>query len=359
MSVHKDSKTNTWYFRKRMQQLDGSIRNCKRSGFKTKKEAQKAEVEFSFDDAKSKLLISNLWAEYYNHRKTRIKASTLYAEKLMMNKYILPIFSNKDSNKISLSDIQRWQNQLLETNLSINRINKICLVFSQLLDYGKTFYQVKDNPIKKLGFIKDTSIKEQKIDIWTKQEFETFIDKVEELNFKTLFYTLYYTGLRIGEALALTFNDIDLDNRIMIINKTVSYDSENSNQSYSVTAPKTKNGNRKIDLPVVYINFLKSYLTECSKIKHKQNDFLFGISKPLARTSIKRIKNEACKAAGVKQIRIHDFRHTHASMLIEKGVDPIYVKERLGHDDISTTLNTYSHLFKNRRKSIIETIENL
>ena len=108
-----------------------------------------------------------------------------------------------------------------------------------------------------------------------------------------------------------------------------------------------------------YINFLKSYLTECSKIKHKQNDFLFGISKPLARTSIKRIKNEACKAAGVKQIRIHDFRHTHASMLIEKGVDPIYVKERLGHDDISTTLNTYSHLFKNRRKSIIETIENL
>jgi len=81
------------------------------------------------------------------------------------------------------------------------------------------------------------------------------------------------------------------------------------------------------------------------------------VARKPAATTVTRIKNEACKSSGVKQIRLHDFRHTHASMLIEKGVDPLYVKERLGHDDISTTLNTYSHLFKSRRETIIKTIE--
>lgn len=360
MSVHKDLKTNTWFFRKRIQNIDGSVRNCKRSGFKTKKEALKAEVEFGFDNTTNNITVSTLWNEYYDYRKNKIKPSTLYSDKIIANKYILPFFGNRQCNSLKLIDIKQWQKNLQEGELSTARVNKICLNFSLLLDFGRNFYNLKDNPVKKVGSIKGQSIKVQKIDIWTKEEFEAFIDKVNSVQYKTLFYTLYYTGLRIGEAMALTFADIDLENKVLSVNKTLSFGNENVT-GYIVTSPKTRNANRKIDLPNSYIKILKIYIEklEKDKIRYSQSDYIFGISKPLAATTVTRIKNNACKEAGVKQIRIHDFRHTHASMLIEKGVDPLYVKERLGHDDISTTLNTYSHLFKNRRKSIIETIEKL
>ncbi len=360
MSVHKDLKTNTWFFRKRVQNVDGSIKNCKRSGFKTKKEALKAEVEFCFANTANTITISVLWNEYTKYRRNKVKASTLYSNRLIASKYILPAFGNRETKTITVSDISKWQEELLKTGLSIQRVNSICLIFSQLFDFGKTFYSLTDNPVKKIGSIKDQSIKVQKIDIWTKEEFELFIDKVNSVQYKTLFYTLYYTGMRIGEVLALTFEDVDLDNKIIYVNKTLSFGDENK-KGYMVTAPKTRNGNRKIDLSSRFISIINDYLQyiKSNHIKYDDKDFLFGISKPLPKTTIGRIKNNACKEAGVKQIRIHDFRHTHASMLIEKGVDPLYVKERLGHDDISTTLNTYSHLFASRRKSIIETIEKL
>ena len=228
MSVHKDTKTNTWYFRKRVQQLDGSIKNCKRSGFKTKKDALKAELDFNSDNSAAKLSVEDLWNEFYKYRKNKVKASTLYASRIIATKYILPTFNNRDSRTLTLSDISRWQEQLLETNLSIKRINKICLAFSQILDFGKAFYALRENPVKKLGSIKDDTIKIQKIDIWTKEEFTSFMDKVKSIQYKTLFATLYYTGMRIGEALALTFEDIDLTNKIININKTLSFGEEST-----------------------------------------------------------------------------------------------------------------------------------
>lgn len=359
MSVHKDVKTNTWYFRKRMQQLDGSIRNCKRSGFKTKKEAQKAEIEFSFDDVKGKLSIKDLYHSYYQDQKNKLKASHLYNKKVAIEKYILPIFGEKDCNKITINDIRQWHNKLLAEDLSIRRINTVHSFFSQMLEYGHLFYNVEKNPVKMIGTLKDTSIKKSTIDIWTKEEFNQFISKVENPVYNALFNLLYYTGLRIGEALALSFQDVNLQNKTLIVSKTISFKSNSGN--YDVSNPKTSNSNRVINLPTTLIEILDKYFIflKTNKIKQKNTDFLFGINKPLSKTTIARIKDNTCKLAKVKQIRIHDFRHTHASTLIQMGLDPIYIKERLGHEDISTTLNTYSHLFAEKKKSIIDIIEKL
>lgn len=359
MSVHKDLKTNTWFFRKRIQNIDGSVRNCKRSGFKTKKEALKAEVEFGFDDVKGKITINDLYCYFLQDQKKKIKASHLYNKKIAIEKYILPIFGEKDCNKITINDIRQWQNQLMAAKISVGRINTIHSFFSQMLEYGHLFYNVEKNPVKMIGPLKNNSIKKSTIEVWTKEEFNQFISKVKNPVYNALFNLLYYTGLRIGEALALSFEDVNLETKILIVNKSISFKSNSG--KYDVSTPKTMNSNRVINLPSSLIENLNKYFAflKTNKIKPKNTDFLFGINKPLSKTTIARIKDKACDLAKVKRIRIHDFRHTHASTLILMGLDPIYIKERLGHEDVSTTLNTYSHLFAESRKNIISIIEKI
>jgi len=90
----------------------------------------------------------------------------------------------------------------------------------------------------------------------------------------------------------------------------------------------------------------------------KKDTFVFGADTPLADTTIERYKNQYCKLAKVKQIRIHDFRHSHASLLIYKKVDIMQVARRLGHSDIKMTWNTYSHLLPNAEEEAIKALEN-
>ena len=350
MSVHKDKARGTWYYCRRVVGLDGKIHQQKRRGYKTKKEAQIAEM--SNDESPSNLTIGLLSNYYYEYQKSRVKASTLYWKTKMYSKYIKPVFENRDVNSITPHQIKEWQDQVAN-KVSIYQTNNVTTEFSKMYEFGRDFYNVKNNPIKRVGTIKDSSIKEIKINVWSKEEFNAFITHTHT-PYKELFYLFYYTGCRIGEALALTWEDIDFENKTLRINKTISLNN-------TITPPKTIKSNRIIAITSILIEILKNYKEEISKskIKAKKTDFIFGIGTPLAKTTIRREKDIACKEAGVKQIRIHDFRHTHASQLIELGLDPLYIRDRLGHEDISTTLNTYSHLLEKRKEQQNNMLENL
>ena len=104
------------------------------------------------------------------------------------------------------------------------------------------------------------------------------------------------------------------------------------------------------------------FCTDHHSIKYtnfKENWFVFGNTVPLGDDAIRRRKNNDCKLAGVKQIRIHDFRHSCASLLINNGADITLVAKYLGHSKIDETLNTYSHMFKNKLNNIINLIDTL
>ena len=204
----------------------------------------------------------------------------------------------------------------------------------------------------------DPNERKKEMKFWTFDEFNKFISVEDDLMYKTFFKTLYFCGLRKGEIRALNWHDIDFKNNTLSVNKGIS-DNVNGKR-YIISSPKTPTSNRTLPLPKDVINDLKElkeYYMDFTNFKEEW--FVFGGSLPIGDDSIRRRKNNNCKLAGVKEIRIHDFRHSCASLLISQGADITMVAKFLGHSKIDETLNTYSHMFQNKLTSIITIIDNL
>ena len=189
------------------------------------------------------------------------------------------------------------------------------------------------------------------------EEFKKFISVEKDILYKTMYETFYYCGLRKGELRALTWNDIDFEEKTIKINKNIVIGEE---KKYAITTPKTKASIRKIPIPNKLLLDLKALYNLNKNKKDFNNDlFVFGFIDPISSEKISRRKNKNCKLASVQQIRIHDFRHSCASLLINNNASISLVARYLGHSKIDETLNTYSHLFKNKLDEIIQIIDNL
>ena len=198
------------------------------------------------------------------------------------------------------------------------------------------------------------------MDFYTLDEFKKFISNENDIKFKCLYETLYYCGLRKGEARALTWNDIDFENKELRVNKNVVQIEGENSYKYMITTPKTKSSIRILPISDTLLNHFKILL---ERDKHvygfKKNWFVFGDDRPITNFQVRNRKNKLCKQAELKQIRIHDFRHSCASLLINNGANITIVAKYLGHTKIDETLNTYSHMFKNKLNDIVSTINNL
>lgn len=211
--------------------------------------------------------------------------------------------------------------------------------------------------IKMSGFSNVNDLKKEMC-FFTYDEFQLFIKQEKSLKYKVYFEMLYYCGLRKGEANALTWKDIDFNNHSININKNVVL--KIKGQEYVLLPPKTKSSIRTLVLHQKLEDNLKLIYNEYAQYTNFSTDwFVFGGIAPLKDTAVANHKNNNCKLAGVKQIRMHDFRHSCASLLINNGASISLVAKYLGHSNISTTLNTYTHMFKNEMSEIVNTINNL
>lgn len=185
---------------------------------------------------------------------------------------------------------------------------------------------------------------------WTKEEFDQFIPHVSDKPMsKVIFYLFFYSGIREGELLALTLNDFDFDKNTVSITKNYA----RVNNQDIIQTPKTPKSKRTITLPAEIMEMVKEY--GGMLYDYKPTDRLF----PTQKSFLTREMVRGCKLSGVKKIRIHDLRHSHASLLIELGFAPLLISERLGHENVETTLNTYSHLYPNKHGEVAEILSNL
>lgn len=177
---------------------------------------------------------------------------------------------------------------------------------------------------------------------WTQEEFTKFDDAlIDKRQSYIAFKVLYWTGMRLGELLALTIGDIDFDKNMISITKSY----QRIGKKDVITDPKTPNSKRKISVPEFLITDLKDYIN--SMYKPQKEERVFEISKYFLEHEMQRgIKN-----SGVKKIRIHDLRHSHASHLIHIGVPILEVSRRLGHQSPNITLGVYGHLYPDRQKN--------
>ena len=221
-------------------------------------------------------------------------------------------------------------------------------------DYCVKFYNLKQNTARMIGNFKNDEIHNNKDNIWSLEEFNQFISVVDDPIYHALFNLLYFTGMRKGEALALTFQDINFDTNQIIINKTITKYLYHNQKL--ITTPKTNSSNRTIVIDNILLQELKS-LKEMYQCDNKA--FVFGNNQSIAFTTLKRKKDRYCELANVKPITIHEFRHSHACLLFENNVQIEDIKKRLGHSNISMTMNTYLKYLPNEEKRVLSTLNHL
>lgn len=367
MSVYKDENNKTWLFKLHYKDITGKYKYITRRGFKTKGEARNAEsayrLKIEYLPKSKNITFGILYNEYLEYKKTIVKESTLLTDDNKVKLHLMPFFKDKEIGDITTQDIHKWQQYMLEhkNDYSVSYIRKIQTILSSTLKYAMKKDYIRHNVAQQYGHVPIYSkgVKKE-MKFYTYDQWKIFEDVLEDDVYKVLFQTLYYTGLRLGEALALTFNDIEVQSGIknIHVNKTVT--NKTKNKGYAITKPKNATANRTVSIPDVLRNVLQIHYEKCKKISGFNNRcFVFGIAKPLSTTTIERRKNNACKKAGLEQIRIHDFRHSHASFLINNDVPAIYISKRLGHSSLQTTLDTYVHMFDRQNQVALDIMNNI
>ena len=351
MPAYKDEKTGKWFAKFYYTNWQGIKKQKWKRGFATKKEALGFERDFlEKQSANPDMTFQNLYEIYMEDMAARLKQSTLLTKKTVLQTHILPFFGNKPINEIKASDVRRWQAKLMSSpnNYSQTYLKKINTELNSIINYAKRFYDLNTNPCGKAGTI--GKAKAEEMHYWTYDEYIAFREGVKDKSLSYIcFEVLYWTGMREGELLALSPADIDLDNKTISINRT--YQRIEGKDVF--TSPKTRKSKRKIPIPDFLCQELSDYIQ--SRYMLDADERLFPITKSYLSHEMIR----GCKNTGVKKIRIHDIRHSHASLLINQGCDALMLADRLGHEKVSTTLNTYSHLFPHKQQELVHSLESL
>lgn len=351
MPAYKDEKTGKWFAKFYYTNWQGIKKQKWKRGFATKKEALGFERDFlEKQSANPDMTFQNLYEIYMEDMAARLKQSTLLTKKAVLQTHILPFFGSKPINEIKASDVRRWQAKLMSSpnNYSQTYLKKISTELNSIINYAKRFYDLNTNPCGKAGTI--GKAKAEEMDYWTYDEYIAFREGVKDKSLSYIcFEVLYWTGMREGELLALSPADIDLDNKTISINRT--YQRIEGKDVF--TSPKTRKSKRKIPIPDFLCQELSDYIQ--SRYMLDADERLFPVTKSYLSHEMIR----GCKNTGVKKIRIHDIRHSHASLLINQGCDALMLADRLGHEKVSTTLNTYSHLFPHKQQELVHSLESL
>lgn len=356
MASFEKGKNGKWSVRFRTIE-EGMVVHKRLSGFSSKRDADAAYINYLAEHPAdgtalpNDLTVDELYTYYKNYIAKRNKETSVDTVSGTLEKYAIPFFEGRKVRKLKSVDIVNWQNYLLSQCKSQQYCIKIFAYFNTMLNFGEKYYDLP-NIARRVGNFKRTQ-KPHQMQIWTETEFKQFISVVDNLTYKTLFSFLYLTGCRKGEALALSWADINLDGGIVHIEKHCDFHVKG--EPYKIfNTPKNLYSIRDVYLPNNLLELLKQHK---AAQKAKQSDFVFCGKAPLPAETMRREFHRYADIAGVKRIRIHDLRHSHASFLISKGQDIVTVAHRLGHKDIVQTLNTYSHFMPNKQKEMLEIME--
>ncbi len=349
MSVAKMKDGKHWYVFVRYKDWDGTTRQHKKEGFQRRSDAQ--QYERSFLERKSgstSMSVASMYQIYMEDCETRLKPTTLENKKFLFQKHVLPYLGKMQLDEVTPATIRKWQNTLLDTDYSKTYLKTVHNQVSALFNYAIKYYGLKSNPARLAGSMGKKSA--DSMQFWTVAEFEAFqraiMDKPASW---VMFNVLYWTGMRQGELFALTASDIDLQSNTIRVCKSYARLGQND----LIQEPKTPKSNRTITIPQFLADILDDYLKSLYSLA--PNNSIFPYTKHMLLHEMKR----GCAQSGVKRIRVHDLRHSHASMLIEMGYSPILIAERLGHENIETTLQTYSHLYPNKQSELASAIDEL
>lgn len=352
-----------WYFYTWISLPEGGRRMYTSKNYMTKKEAALAEKEFILKKEKKEINVSNmtfkeLYEEFYEYKKDKVKITTQRSYRVNIKE--LKEFYNLKIRDIQLSHYIAWRKRVGELDLADKTKNGYYKLLKTILNYGTKWHDFNFTSIyNKMEKFQNPNRPPVEMDFYTWEEFKQFLSAVDELKYRCLFQTLYYCGLRRGELRGLSWDNIDFEGKCISVVKNV-VNMKGEYGFWNVTTPKTRTSTRTIPIPKQLVDDLKEYYEEQKKqYGFNIKWFVFGDTSPIHPHVLRMHNKKYADRAGIKTIRLHDYRHSCASILINSGASIMVVAKFLGHAKIDETLNTYSHLFKNKLDEVVQTMENL
>lgn len=314
----------------------------------------------------SRLTVKQLFDEYevYHSHETR-KTSHDSAMRNLRNR-VLPSMGDCRLDKLSQPVLAKWKNEIAATDLSIVTKQNAYAAFAAMLNYAVKMEYIQKNPLTVLGNFRNAELIEKpadKLQFYTPEQFLAYISVAGESavscadwGYYVFFNIAFYTGARKGEINALKWSDIDGD--ILHIRRSIAQKLKGGDVE---TPPKNKSSYRDLQIPAPLLDILsehKGRQQEASRL-FTEDYRICGGERPLRDTSIENKNKAFSKAAGLPHIRIHDFRHSHASLLANEGINIQEIARRLGHSNVQMTWNTYSHLYPREEERAVEILNRI
>ena len=347
--ITKDGRS--WVFIQYSKGLDGKRHQYQSQAYMTEEEAIQAEKiylnKYKDVEVNPHMTFKEAYTIYYDYQKDKIKDSTLktYRDRI---KY-MGLLDNVELVNLNWDLYQKWRAQMNKTNLCDRYKTDIQKFIKQVINFAekqwdfnlRKFYN-KLEPFKTPGALK------KEMDFYEPEEFFKFISVVDDLRYKCFFELLYYCGLRRSEARGLQWKHIDFINKTLTVSQQV-LNPSNSNASteWYISSTKTEASNRTIPISTTLLNDLAELKkTNERLLKFKQTWFVLGDDVPMATGRMYFYRDKYAEKAGIRRIRLHDFRHSCASALISGAAPITAVSNFLGHSETTETLETYTHMFK-------------
>ena len=351
MSVYKDEKTGAWYCIFRYKDFSGKTIQKKKKGFQTKREAKEYEIEFQRKvSGKGDMMFESLVEMYLADCKVRHKPNVYQGEAFNIERHILPYFGKLRVKDIKAGTVREWQNDVLIPKYRYASIQHYNGALRGIFRYGVHYCGLSENPVTVAGPIRYPGKSEEKspIRFWTREQFDYFLAFVKKPSLRLQFNTLFWTGMRRGEMLGLRVCDVDLQRKeIHIEQNRVRLPLAGSPDV--IQSPKTRSSRRVVGITDKLAEEFKTYID--SLYEPKPTDLLFQTNTSVIGGMFRYYQ----KVHNITpRIRLHDLRHSHASMLINLGVSPKAVADRLGHANESMVMRIYGHLYPEKRNEIVD-----
>lgn len=350
--------------------VTGKQRRTTRRGFRTMAEAKTAlsrleleVIENGLPTSKRKIMtFEKVYKMWFEQHKATVKESSAYIHNTIIKVQILPYFGALRVDKIDTAYCQKQVNRIFKT---LKNYNSAINLIRRIFDYAKVMKQIKTNPMNDVIVPKKRKTldnNDKQVNFYNKDQLRTFLETLKKhapYQMYVVFRVLAFTGMRKGELAALKWSDVDFENGTISINKTVAF---NNAGKFHIQTPKTRKSIRTISIDNTTLNAFKTWKNELRKELFKQGQnidkgdgFIFHTQKGnFIIKYIDKFLPSFLKKYNLPPIKPHGFRHTHASLLFESGASIKEVQDRLGHKNIKTTMDIYTHVTKSAREKTAE-----
>lgn len=329
-------------------------------------DAKQAEIELSSRSSESSgsMTVEELFEQYIASCSHDIRASTLDKRIRILKLHVLPKLGKTKLSRLTVAVLQAWRDDLAQTELKTVTLNNIYRELNAMLNFAERVELVPKNLLKKVKNFRDPyfEAEPEKLHYYTVEQWRLFeatliADAAEQSDWRyyVLFSVLFYSGTRKGEAYALKWSDID--GSVMHVRRSVTNKVKGGIQE---TPPKNKSSYRDIIMPDKLAAVLADEKArQMNDPKFTEDYRVCGGAKIIGDSSCGSKGFEIAGRAGLPHIRLHDFRHTHATLLINEGINVQEIARRLGHSNVQQTLKTYAHLYPREEERALRVLNSI